>query len=170
MCMYVHVALSMQLQLIPSVRGHIDAARQFLEARDFHSAIEHLGEAIEVCLLTVIMLHGIEVFPCVCPTPPLLIPRLWFDYELFLVWLQTACLEQMRSEGSNDILMYQSPKFMNFKFCYSKLCSMQSEVLDILSLNCRGTFERYFETLILWKLTPLAVKYGLIDCCLYLKS
>ena len=40
---------------------------------------------------------------------------------------------------------------MNFKFCYSKLCSMQfeSEVLDILSLNCRGTFERYFETFIL---------------------
>ena len=48
--------MSPQLQLIPSVRSHIDAARQFLEARDFYSAIEHLGEAIEVCLLTGIML------------------------------------------------------------------------------------------------------------------
>ena len=45
--------MSMQLQLIPSVRGHIDAARQFLQAKDFYSAIEHLGEAIEVRLITV---------------------------------------------------------------------------------------------------------------------
>lgn len=41
-----------QLQLIPSVRGHIDAARQFVEMKDFYSAIEHLGEAIEVRLVS----------------------------------------------------------------------------------------------------------------------
>ena len=46
------VSLSPQLQVIPSVGGHTDAARQFMEARDFHSAIEHLGEAIEVRPLT----------------------------------------------------------------------------------------------------------------------
>lgn len=50
--LHVPVSLSPQLQLIPSVSGHTDAARQFMDARDFHSAIEHLGEAIEVCPLT----------------------------------------------------------------------------------------------------------------------
>ena len=103
----------MQLQLIPSVRGHIDAVRQFLEAGDFHSAIEHLGEAIEVCLRTVIMLRMYQVncvelkyFPLFALPPPLLVPRLQFDYELFLVQLQTACLEQIGSEGNNNIRMY----------------------------------------------------------------
>jgi hypothetical protein len=69
---YAHIALSIQLQLIPSVQGHIDAARQFLEARDFHSAIEHLGEAIEVCLLSsnhVLYQLNVHAFSQVYPAP-----------------------------------------------------------------------------------------------------
>ena len=66
------VSVSTQLQLIPSVQAHVDAARQFMEASDFYSAIEHLGEAIEVCanvsvaILLYIILYCVHVLTEQC--------------------------------------------------------------------------------------------------------